>query len=163
MQTYNYQLAYLAELNVKRCIMGHDACHNTPDFPWSGQNVGLRARTGSFEEYRSFFTIIINAFYDEVQYAVQEDIDKCCQAKSGKPIGHFTLVVADKATEVGCAVARYTDTKWKTSLFLCNYSFTNLNGWPVYENGTAASGCTTGVNPDFPALCSVDEPIKALP
>lgn len=125
--------------------------------------MGLRAQTGFFEPVDSFIENVIQSWYDEVKDASQSDIDNCCESASGQEIGHFTLMVTDRATQVGCAVATYTNGKWKTSLMACNYSFTNLEGANVYLSGTTASGCTTGVNADFPALCSVYEPIEATP
>lgn len=101
-------------------------------------------------------------WYAEKKDAVQSDIDKCCTAASGKVIGHFTQIVADRATKVGCAVSRYTKTN-KESLVACNYAFTNMFDQAVFKKGVAAAGCTTGVNPDLPGLCSVDEPIKPKP
>ena len=143
--------------------MSHDSCHTTSEFLFAGQNLGLRSSTGDFEPVESVFENIIEAWYDEVKDASQSDIDKCCNSSSGEPIGHFTLVVTDRATEVGCAIATYTDGKWKTSLMACNYSFTNLVNAKVYTTGDAASGCTTGVNENFAALCTIDEPIEAKP
>jgi hypothetical protein len=32
-------LAYLAELNVKKCSMKHDACYKTDKFKYPGQNL----------------------------------------------------------------------------------------------------------------------------
>lgn len=36
---WSSELAQLAELNVKQCVMKHDECHNTKDFKHSGQNL----------------------------------------------------------------------------------------------------------------------------
>lgn len=146
---------------MKQCKMEHDKCHATTEYKFAGQNLGERASTGAFEPVDSFAAKVINSWYDEVQGASQSDINKCCNSASGKVIGHFTQVVTQRAIQVGCAIASYTNGKWKTSLMACNYAFTNLVGSPVYENGKTASGCTKGTNKDFPALCSVDEPIMA--
>lgn len=40
-------LASLAAYNVKQCTMKHDACHNIPKFPHSGQNLALISYTGN--------------------------------------------------------------------------------------------------------------------
>lgn len=163
LQTWNDELAQLAELNVKQCQMSHDACHNTPEYLWSGQNLGLQATTGDFEPLRNVTDGVVNGWYSEVRNAVQSDIEKCCNSATGETIGHFTMVVTDRAIQVGCGVSTYTDGKWNSTLMACNYAFTNLVGSPVYVSGPTASGCTTGVNIDFPALCSVNEQIKTSP
>lgn len=78
--------------------------------------------------------------------------------KSSHDIGHFTQMAYDRATHVGCAFARYTN-NYKTGLFACNYSSGNIKGYKVYSCGLPATGCRFGKNPNYPALCSVNEPI----
>lgn len=143
--------------------MMHDVCRSTAAYIWAGQNLGSGAISGGdFPALKDVIASNINGWYDEVKDAAQSDIDKFpMNSASGGVIGHFTQVVQDRAIQVGCAVVRYTDGDWKTSLMACNYAFTNLVGTPVYVSGTPASGCTTGVNPNFTALCSDKEPIKA--
>ena len=143
--------------------MSHDPCHNTQDYAFSGQNLGLRATTGDFEAIDSCAQNIVNSWYNEVKDASPSDINKCCSSASGKTIGHFTMLVTDRAVQVGCAAAQYTNGQWKTCLLACNYAFTNLVGSPVYVSGPAASKCTKGSNNDYPGLCKVDEPIEATP
>jgi Cysteine-rich secretory protein family len=144
--------------------MRHDACRSTPDFKYAGQNLGYRASTGNFQPLNDTIKATIQSWYDEYKDAVQADLDSCCSSRSGKVIGHFTQVVRDKATHIGCAVSRYTkDNLWKSSLVACNYAITNIQGRPVYVSGNPASGCTTGRNPKYPSLCSVNEKIAATP
>lgn len=58
---------------------------------------------------------------------------------------------------VGCAGSKYTDSEGKKALLVCNYGFGNMPGVYLYEAGPSASKCKTGANPNYPALCSVDE------
>lgn len=143
--------------------MKHDACRSTSEYKFAGQNLAYRANSGAFEPLQILIEKVIQGWYDEVNNAAQSDIEKCCETASGKTVGHFTQIVTDRAVQVGCAIARYTEKKWKTSLMACNYAFTNLSGAKVYIAGKSASGCQTGTNADFPALCSSSEPIKASP
>lgn len=159
--TWNVELASLAELNVKQCQMKHDDCISTVDFKYAGQNLGMRGASDDFLSVQDVITATVNAWYGEVFDANQVDINTCCKAQSGKVIGHFTQVVTDRAIKVGCAVSRFTRNSLKYSLLACNYAFTNLRGSPVYVSGNSASGCRTGINPSFPALCSVNENISA--
>lgn len=66
-------------------------------------------------------------------------------------------MVTDRTTKIGCAMSYQLVYKWHTFLFTCNYASNNLIGEPVYKNGTTASGCKTGVNPSYSALCSNNE------
>lgn len=141
--------------------MKHDNCRSTKQFKYAGQNLAYRANSEAFEPIQSLIGKVVKDWYDEVENAAQSDIEKCCLSSSRKTIGHFTQIVTDRATEVGCAIARYTEKQWKTSLLACNYAFTNLIGEKVYVSGEMASECTTGVNPDYQALCSVSESINA--
>lgn len=143
--------------------MKHDSCRNTKQFKFAGQNLAYRSTTGNHEAVTVFIEKAINDWYNEYKDAQQTDIDKCCNSASGKTIGHFTQLVTDRAIEVGCAIIRYSEGKWKTTLIACNYAFTNLFGAKVYTSGVSASECTLGPNPTYPALCNVKEPIKASP
>lgn len=153
-------MAKLAELNVKKCEMSHDACFSTDDFKYAGQNIGYRAHSGSFESIDRTIVKVVQSWYDEVINAAQSDIDECCTSESGSVVGHFTQLVTDRATHVGCAISAYTAGRWKTHLMTCNYAFSNFEGMKVYASGDSATECQSGNNPDFPALCSVDEQIQ---
>jgi hypothetical protein len=162
-------MADLAVLNVKQCRMKHD-CHSTTEYPWAGQNIYSVSYSGyTGDDLVTFISEGVEGWYSEKRNAVQADIDKCCDSISGKATGHFTQVVTDRSIQVGCAIVKYSETVlatgkvWYTALMTCNYAFTNFVGAPVYVSGNTASGCITGTNPNFPALCSVDEPIIALP
>jgi Cysteine-rich secretory protein family len=143
--------------------MQHDSCRSTADYKFAGQNLAYRSSTGSFEPLSDVIEMIVEDWFKEAENAAQSDIDECCKAKSGKVIGHFTQLVSDRATQVGCAISQYTDKQWKTSLVACNYAITNMIGSKVYASGKTASGCISGTNPNFPALCAVKEPIEAKP
>lgn len=140
--------------------MSHDSCRGTSEHLYTGQNLGIRSSTADHDPKEEVIENTIKSWYDEVEFASQQDIDECCESSSGKTIGHFTQLITDRAIQVGCAIASYTEDDWKTSLMACNYAFPNLSGNKVYESGEAASGCTTGANDHFPALCSVDEPVE---
>lgn len=141
--------------------MQHDACRSTQNYRYAGQNLAYQANGRAFEPIDTLVEKVVNDWYKEVSNAAQADIDKCCNSKSGKTIGHFTQLVTDRATQVGCAISRYTEKQWKTSLMACNYAFTNLVGEKVYISGKTASGCSSGINPIYPALCSENKQIKA--
>lgn len=76
------------------------------------------------------------------------------------PIGHFTVMMAEKNVEVGCAIATYTDQESKLNTFLmaCNYATTNIVGFPIYNAcRKAAMNCTTGKSKTYTNLCSDNE------
>jgi hypothetical protein len=71
-------------------------------------------------------------------------------------------MVSDRINNVGCAISRYTD-KWntnlKTTLLVCNYSFSTVYDEPVYQSGNAAERCRTGANQKWNGLCSAQESV----
>lgn len=73
--TWDYELASLAELNVKQCELKHDSCRNTNKFQYAGQNLDFRSKTGSYENVQSFLENSIKDWYDEHLYADQSVID----------------------------------------------------------------------------------------
>lgn len=156
---WNDELAYLASLNVKSCQMKHDACHNTDAFDWSGQNL---AWIGFFNPLNQTANSIrsVDMWYNEVKDTTQAYIDAYPTNYNGPAIGHFTVMVADRNTDVGCAVSTYSvkDQSYKAFLMACNYAATNVIGIKMYNScSKAASKCTTGVNPSYKFLCSPSE------
>lgn len=77
--------------------------------------------------------------------------------------GHFTLLVANRANAVGCAIIHYQagGATPFASYLVCDYSFNNVGGQPIYVKGPSTSNCQTGSNPNYPGLCSVNENIPA--
>lgn len=75
-----------------------------------------------------------------------------------KVIGHFTAMMQEKATHVGCGIVKHIKSNGFTEqLLACNYGYTNIINKPVYTVGRAASQCKTGVNPNYKFLCSLKE------
>lgn len=76
-------------------------------------------------------------------------------------IGHFTQMMSDRTTKIGCGIVIYpkkvSGFTFKVVLFACNYSITNIFGQPVYRKGPAAANCLNGPNPFYESLCSVEE------
>lgn len=151
-QKWDTELAALAEFNVKQCKIKHDQCRATSQFPYAGQNLGVRSNTADYEDKSSVIKNVINAWYDEIKDAKSSNIAKCCGP--AHKIGHFTQVVRDEAVSVGCAISKYADKKWKNLLMACNYSITNMVSQPVYAAGSPASGCSTGGNGKYTSLCN---------
>ena len=156
-QFWNDELAKLALLNARTCRFEHDHCRNTEKFKYAGQNIALSQASDEFETLNAIIKNAHQNWYIEVQNATQNVIDSY-YFSSYKVIGHFTQIVNDLSNEVGCAVVQYTEIDgWKSSLFVCDYARTNIMNLPIYVSGDTASKCISGTNPDFEALCSINE------
>lgn len=68
------QLAFLAELNTKSCMIKHDACRNTPTIRYSGQNLASMGTTGAHFNGTYVIDQSINMWYNEFSYATPADI-----------------------------------------------------------------------------------------
>jgi Cysteine-rich secretory protein family len=86
-----------------------------------------------------------------------KDINK--YASNKRKIGHFTAMVTDRSTQIGCAISTFKGPKGNKYLLACNYASTNLLGCPVYNAGKAASSCSGGTDSSFPGLCKSTEKI----
>lgn len=69
------ELAFLAHLNTRQCRMNHDACRNTNDFRFSGQNLGAMGTSAAHLDPANVIDNRIAAWYDEHPFATQDDID----------------------------------------------------------------------------------------
>ncbi|CAO1439202.1 unnamed protein product [Diamesa serratosioi] len=157
---WNNDLAYLAELNTRTCQMAHDPCRNTPAFRWAGQNLGASGTSGPFTAPNTVIVNTINSWYNEHQFAAQSDINTFTRLYNGQnAIGHFTVMVSERNTQVGCAISNYVSGGWNWTLLACNYATTNMMNQNIYRTGTTGSGCTLGRDPTYTGLCRTNEPI----
>lgn len=156
---WNDEFEYLASVNVRRCIYEHDQCRNIDGIQFAGQNLYTFGTTGSLPDPKEIVRNAVNYWYTEVANATQADIDQCCN--SPYVIGHFTQIVVDKASMVGCGLVIFTkaSNNAKTVIMACDYSRTNLVTQPIYNSGAPASGCKSGKNSNYPNLCSEKEEV----
>ncbi|XP_014101145.2 venom allergen-1 [Bactrocera oleae] len=153
------ELASVAAFHVKRCDVEHDACRNTDTFLHSGQNIAWMNFYG-----RPNVTIMskraINLWYNEIMDTEQAFIDKYPRNYDDNPIGHFTIMMADRNIRVGCASIIFQEEgdDFEGFLIACNYATTNVVNFHIYKScSEPAVECETGKNPDFPNLCSTSE------
>ncbi|KAH8395610.1 hypothetical protein KR222_003311, partial [Zaprionus bogoriensis] len=159
--SWNSELAKLAELNVKQCVMEHDACHNTAEFKYSGQNLYTTGYKGGTPP--NLLDILKQAVTDwakEGRYATADYLASYPANYVGPDIGHFTIVANERNVAVGCAASNYVSNGYITFLVACNYATSNFLEQPVFEAcSEAASGCQSGTNSQYLALCTLDEKI----
>jgi Cysteine-rich secretory protein family len=104
---------------------------------------------------------VLSGWFEQHRQANASDIEAFDRSKS---ILEFLLMVNDRITRLGCAAVRFTskeDVHLKEFLLVCNYSFANVVGEPIYKSGeTACAGCQTGCSKMFSGLCSSGEAIN---
>jgi hypothetical protein len=80
---WSQELSDLALLNAKQCKMHHDICHNTAEFQFSGQNLGISSTNIKFEDPDAVISRLTNAWFDEYKAANGTNIANCCFSYSG--------------------------------------------------------------------------------
>ncbi|CAO1329590.1 unnamed protein product [Diamesa serratosioi] len=155
--SWSTDLAHTAVLNTKQCKFASD-CHNSPEFTYAGQTKFMHESTVNASAH-FVMESAINSWYNNYLNTTALDISKFLSSRSSL-IGTFTAMVTDRTNKIGCGMSYQLKSRWHVFLVTCNYASTNLIEDPVYKNGTTAAGCTTGVNPSYPALCSKNEVIN---
>jgi Cysteine-rich secretory protein family len=87
-----------------------------------------------------------------------DNINKFGSKATTGVIGHFTVMMGDRLTKIGCAVSRFSGYKDKVLLkgtyVVCNYSFANMIGLSIYKAGPAGVDCVKGRSIEYPGLCN---------
>ncbi|XP_055853442.1 antigen 5 like allergen Cul n 1-like [Episyrphus balteatus] len=155
--SWNAELSKLAELNVKTCKYGHDACHNTLTSPQSGQNIGMLLSDAPLTATPLNMIIqIINAWWAESKDTTMTEINKYPESPKAV-IGHFTEMVIQANYLAGCSAGSFILNKQYAFLFVCNFHKINIINGAIYVPGKSASKCSTGPNPRYKGLCSNKE------
>ncbi|XP_037812602.1 allergen Tab y 5.0101-like [Lucilia sericata] len=156
------ELATYAQLNAMTCNDEHDFCHNTNEFKVTGQNLASHNWSGRTKDLAGIIKQMINVWYSEYIYAEQSDVDSFHRifGSDNEFIAHFTTVINERNTHIGCGAVAEKKGRLNTIYFACNYARNNIYNLPVYEKGPTASKCLTGVNPEYKNLCSISEVYK---
>lgn len=161
---WDNELAAIAAANVRRCQYGHDKCRNTPQYSNAGQNIANLAFQNTNYVDSDVIRDFINDWYSEYAVANPALMASYPKGYTGPAIGHFTQIVSDRCTAVGCAMVRYVDGDgWTNQNLVCNYAITQITSQPIYVAGSACSQCATGCNPKYPGLCNPEEKIFPKP
>ncbi|XP_039958570.1 antigen 5 like allergen Cul n 1 [Bactrocera tryoni] len=154
------ELADVATFNVKKCDCEYDGCRNVRRFKYTGQNIVSQGYTGKENAFSNKEII-----QDAIQSWFEEYIGGSMTYMNNYPddfdiykeFSHFALMVTEASNYVGCAASRYKEEQYNTVLLTCNYASAALQNRPIYVEGPAASGCKSGKNDTYPALCSIAE------
>lgn len=161
---WDSELAAIAAANARRCVYGHDKCRNTVQYSRAGQNIANLAFQNTNYADADVIRDFVNDWYSEYADANPAQMASYPKGYTGPAIGHFTQIVADRCTAVGCAMVRYVDQDgWTNQDLVCNYAITPITSQPIYVAGAACSQCATGCNPKYPGLCNPEEKIVPKP
>ncbi|XP_055390549.1 uncharacterized protein LOC129619333 [Condylostylus longicornis] len=147
---YSEELEIMASYNARSCVFAHDDCRKTNNFPYAGQNIANVKKFNSDIDLKADITKMMNSWFDEYT-----DCDMSVIVSYHKIgyIGHFTQMVKDNATEVGCAASNYMEDDWEVLYLVCNYAYTNMLDQPIYVAGSPGADCQKKSG-KYPALCA---------
>nr|XP_016930869.2 antigen 5 like allergen Cul n 1-like isoform X1 [Drosophila suzukii] len=156
---WDRDLAYLAELLVKRCdLQPTKHCISTEVF----SSPGYHAVYNKFKANASKLKIIrsqLNAWYDQYKHVSAPSLIDGLSIDN-KEIGHFLRMMVGPSSRLGCAIARIKKDKWTHQWLSCLYSCSPKKHSILYEySAKPAMYCSTGVDGKFQHLCNVSEPV----
>jgi len=131
---WNDELAHIACFNAIACVFAHDDCRNTATYRYSGQNLAIVGQSNGYKSFEEAYKDLHSQWFNENKDANMKLIRKY-ESKPGPQIGHFTQIVSDKAREVGCCISKFERNGMKYVYIVCNYSYTNILGQPIYIDG----------------------------
>lgn len=161
---WDNDLTLFAGYNTKTCTFAHDGCRSICKYVGAGQNIFWAATTASSFNITNMIIKAINVWGTESNYTRVSDLLSVPSNLLGgdaKVIGHYTVMVNEKSTHVGCAMSTFIDNIARLNLiFTCNYASTNYIGGKVYQSGVSASQCIYGRDTIFNNLCTINEPYR---
>ncbi|XP_029722824.2 antigen 5 like allergen Cul n 1 [Aedes albopictus] len=161
--TWDDDLAATAQMNANRCERGHDKCHNTQDYLNSGQNLNYIATSADTIDVKDQVPKLISSWWDERHDVNKNMVNTMYDPGKSVMVFHFAVLGSDKVNKVGCGLAQWTnENAWLQMYLVCNYSFNDFIGIPIYVKGAPCSQCKTGCNSKFAGLCNEDEPVPQL-
>lgn len=164
--SYDLGLEFTSICHVHGCVMDHDNCRGTKQYPRAGQNLAQRhgKSTKPLKQHQvdrianleGFQSLVIGWYESEVQKDDFKDlIDNF--TKFNHETGHFTALMWAKTTHLGCARALDRSSEYEFTMHLtCNYSPQgNVMRKPIFTKGPPCSKCpsNTSCNKMFTSLC----------
>lgn len=148
-----------------RCRMKHSGKNfrsNKGGFSYIGENLAWRYYSGSLKIDKSTVNMSVDGWYNEIrdfQYSSRGIV--CPKRGKKRATGHFTQLMWDKTTHLGCAAVSCNNDK--EILLVCQYgpggNF-NIHRTPPFSPAAAKKLNAHPVNKKFGGLPSCDSSIK---
>ncbi|XP_043641900.1 venom allergen 3-like isoform X3 [Drosophila teissieri] len=161
---WDSELAYMARAHASTVSFKHTLCRSTLRFPEVGECLSMMVPKHK-HTVREALHKLFKLMFDEHLNIMDPD----ALLEAFHPIreyicAHFTILISDRVSRVGCGVAVGTNCRQgSTSNFChfltCHFDFDNVNGSYVYKAGKPVSSCGdwgTGRSKEFAHLCSND-------
>uniref|UniRef100_U5EVJ6 Putative scp euk: scp-like extracellular protein n=1 Tax=Corethrella appendiculata TaxID=1370023 RepID=U5EVJ6_9DIPT len=159
--TWDADLAKGATQNANQCVNGHDQCRNTPTCQNAGQNIYQGSSSQPITNFDVHLQSAVKKWCDENTSCDAAQIASYLETTPNGVIGHFTQIVNEQSTKIGCALSYYTKNAWYNAYIVCNYAYGNILKEKVYSFNTnapfaianAGSKCPNKKSTRYPDLC----------
>ncbi|XP_055608802.1 antigen 5 like allergen Cul n 1-like [Uranotaenia lowii] len=161
--TWDDDLAETAQMNANRCVRGHDICHNTEKYLNSGQNLARIATEADSIDIKEWIPKFVTMWWDERHDVNANMVSTMYDPGKSIMVFHFAVLANDKANKIGCGLGQWkTPDAWLQLYIVCNYSFNDFIGLPIYTAGEPCSQCKSGCNSKYAGLCDEKEEVPQL-
>lgn len=143
---YNRDLETIAQCWINTCTLEKSSCLKTPQFRTFGQNLGSidifdRSGIDPLNDPASLWQEIMTTWTEEVNNINAEIIQKLPSPEEMYRYEHYTQIVTDYTSHIGCAWSSSNE----TIHFACFYGPSGgIKDQPVYEFGPFCSKCPEG-------------------
>ncbi|XP_017005564.2 venom allergen 3-like [Drosophila takahashii] len=139
---WDNELGYMARAHASTVSFKHSECRATSRFPYVGEVLGMIVpKRHPKPDLHDLLHKMFNKMFDE--YQIVHDPEGLLQGFH--PVrdyhcAHFTNIISDRVSRVGCGVAvgkncRHGSHTNFCTFLTCHFDFTNLNGSYVYKAG----------------------------
>jgi len=120
----------------------------------SGQNIYYAYTYGARPTIEESIEFAVQSWFNERWHTPLDVIGHLYQP-AGPVVGHFTQMIHDLNTRVGCSMVDWTDENGERMWYkiTCNYFKSHFIGQPVYVAGELCSNCNSCDEDDFAGLC----------
>nr|NP_001261162.1 uncharacterized protein Dmel_CG43776, isoform A [Drosophila melanogaster]NP_001286824.1 uncharacterized protein Dmel_CG43776, isoform B [Drosophila melanogaster]AGB93692.1 uncharacterized protein Dmel_CG43775, isoform A [Drosophila melanogaster]AHN56619.1 uncharacterized protein Dmel_CG43775, isoform B [Drosophila melanogaster] len=158
---WDSELAYMARSHASTVSFQHTKCRSTVRFPRVGECLAMmvpKYKHTVHEALKKMFKIM---FDEHLHIQDPRGLLQGFHPIRDYVSSHFTIIVSDRVSRVGCGVAVGTNCRQGSSsnfchFLTCYFDYDNVNGSYVYKAGKPASSCSdwgTTKSKEFANLC----------
>ncbi|XP_017125225.1 antigen 5 like allergen Cul n 1-like [Drosophila elegans] len=144
---WDAELAYMARSHAATVSLKHSECRSTVRFSRVGECVAMLPPIDRKLDVFDMMTAFFNEMFDE--YKEVQDPETLLHGYDpvkDSPVGHFTIIINDRVSRVGCGIAVGSNCHAMNKVgfchFLtCHFDGTNVDNQYVYRAGKPASSC----------------------
>ncbi|XP_015012842.2 venom allergen 3 [Drosophila erecta] len=153
---WDSELAYMARSHADTVSFMHSECRSTLRFPLAGEILVMAPPVMHKLSLTQLLGIVFGQIFDEYKTVLDpQTFVNGFDSKRDYSVGHFSLIVNDRVSRVGCGLAVGSNCEKDGQVGFCHFltchlDYTNVKGAYVYKSGKPASGCN-----DWKSIASI--------